>query len=44
LAEDLIDNEVNLKAMSERGYLLSQKMFSSDHAAKQIVSSLSSYI
>ena len=44
LAEDLIDNENNLKAMSERGHFLSQKMFSSNHAAKQIVSSLSSYI
>jgi len=30
--------------MSERGHFLSQKMFSSNHAAKQIVSSLSSYI
>lgn len=44
LAEDLIDNENNLKAMSKRGHFLSQKMFSSNHAAKQIVSSLSSYI
>jgi len=44
LAEELIDNENDLKAMSERGHFLSQKMFSSNHAAKQIVSSLSSYI
>jgi glycosyltransferase involved in cell wall biosynthesis len=44
LAEGLIDSENDLKAMSERGHFLSQKMFSSNHAAKQIVSSLSSYI
>jgi glycosyltransferase involved in cell wall biosynthesis len=44
LAEDLIDNENNLKAMSERGRFLSQKMFSSNQAAKQIVSSVSRYI
>jgi glycosyltransferase involved in cell wall biosynthesis len=44
LAEDLIDNEDNLKVMSERGQFLSQKMFSSNYAAEQIVSSLSSYI
>jgi glycosyltransferase involved in cell wall biosynthesis len=44
LAERLIDNKNNLKVMSGRGYLLSQKMFSTNHAAKQIVSSLSRYI
>jgi len=44
LAEDLIDNENNLKAMSERGRFLSEKMFSSNQAAKQIVSSVSRYI
>jgi glycosyltransferase involved in cell wall biosynthesis len=44
LAEDLIDNEDNLKVMSERGRFLSQKMFSSRYAAEQIISSLSSYI
>ena len=44
LAEDLIDNENNLKAMSERGRFLSQKMFSSNQAAKQIVSSVLRYI
>jgi len=42
LAEELIDND--LKAMSERGRFLSQKMFSSNQAAKQIVSSLSNSI
>jgi len=44
LAEGLIDSENDLKAMSERGRFLSQKMFSSNHAAKQIVSSLSNCI
>jgi glycosyltransferase involved in cell wall biosynthesis len=44
LAEELIDNEDNLKAMSGRGRFLSQKMFSSNQAAKQIVSSVSRYI
>jgi len=44
LAENLIDNETNLKIMSEQGQLLSQKKFSSSQAAKQIVSSFSNYI
>ena len=44
LAEELIDNKKKLREMSERGQALSCSMFSSYHAARQIVTSLSSYL
>ena len=44
LAEEIIDNENNLRIMSERGFILHKKMFSSNYAANKIVRSLSSYI
>ena len=43
LAEKLIDNEDSLKAMSDRGRALCYKMFSTNSAANQIISSLSNY-
>ena len=44
LGEEIIDNENNLRIMSERGFILHKKMFSSNYAAKKIVRSLSGYI
>jgi len=44
LAEDIIDNENNLRIMSEQGFILHKKMFSSNHAANKILRSISSYI
>jgi len=41
LAEELIDNDNELKQMSEQGCLLSRNMFSSSSAVNQIISSLS---
>lgn len=43
LAEKLIENDENLKSISERCYLISKKMFSSNSAAEQIILSLSNY-
>lgn len=41
LAEKLVDNERESKLMSERGNLLSRRMFSSSNAVNQIVSAIS---
>ena len=43
LAEDLIGNKKNLQDMSKKAKTLMNKIFSSDSAAKQIISSLSSF-
>lgn len=43
LAEDLIGNKKNLQDMSKKAKTLINKIFSSDSAAKQIISSLSSF-
>jgi glycosyltransferase involved in cell wall biosynthesis len=43
IAEELIDNKNNLQLMSKHGRDLSHRMFSSNRAANQIVSSLSCY-
>lgn len=43
VAEEIIDNENNLRIMSERGVILQKKFFSSDHAADKIVKSLTGY-
>lgn len=40
IAENLMDNEKELKSMSERGKLLSKRMFSSASAVKQITSAI----
>lgn len=44
LAEEIIDNENNLRIMSKQGFILHKKMFSSNHAANKILRSISSYI
>ena len=41
LAENLIENDTNLKSISKRCRLISSKMFSSKSAAEQIILSLS---
>ncbi len=43
LAKKLIDNEDNLKAMSDRCRALCYKMFSTNNAANKIISSLSNF-
>ena len=44
MAEEIIDNESNLRIMSERGFILQKKIFSSNYAANKIVKSLLGYI
>jgi glycosyltransferase involved in cell wall biosynthesis len=43
VAEEIIDNENNLRIMSERGSILHKKMFSLNYAADKIVRSLTGY-
>ena len=44
MAENLVDDKSKLQAMSERGMVLNQKLFSSSRAANQILTSISDLI
>jgi len=44
MAENLVDDKSKLQAMSERGVVLNQKLFSSSRAANQILTSISDLI
>jgi len=43
VAEQLLDNDKQLGVMSQRGVMLSQKLYSSDRAVKQIVASIKNF-